>query len=353
MEDTVRIFVRSVGGVMGSIDLSWSINKELDSYINIYGSRGTIAVGWKESKYRQSSSRDWVVFGKGYDKVQAFRSQINNFARAILGREMLLITAKDALASVEVIEAAYRALGQDHWVSVNREPAADWRSNGHLAATAVEDMSTRVHPTAIVEDGVSHRRGHFGLGQRAHSPLDVHRRAVHHRRKDVHRLWRPDRKPREDQCFRVHLQRGHDRGWRDGQRGHHFHERSLSARDDARPQEAAAVRSRTSTLARPLSAKGRPSAPAALIGSNLEIGRFAMIGMGSVVTRSVPAFHLALGSPAASVGCVCRCGQLLLRFEEPASATRERSLLRGLRTRVFHSPGRRNGTGAADVIRSI
>jgi predicted dehydrogenase len=137
VEDTVRIFVRSVGGVMGSIDLSWSINKELDSYINIYGSRGTIAVGWKESKYRQSSSRDWVVFGKGYDKVQAFRSQITNFARAILGREMLLITAKDALASVEVIEAAYRALGQDHWVSVNRESAADWRSNGHLAAAAV------------------------------------------------------------------------------------------------------------------------------------------------------------------------------------------------------------------------
>ena len=56
---------------MGSIDLSWSINKELDSYINIYGSHGTICVGWKESKYRQPSSRDWVVFGKGYDKVQA------------------------------------------------------------------------------------------------------------------------------------------------------------------------------------------------------------------------------------------------------------------------------------------
>src|SRR5262249_53844586 len=114
VEDTVRIFVRSAGGVMGSIDLSWSINKELDSYINIYGSHGTIAVGWKESKYRQTSSRDWVAFGKGYNKVQAFRSQISNFARAISGKEMLLITARDALASVEVMEAAYRALHQDH-----------------------------------------------------------------------------------------------------------------------------------------------------------------------------------------------------------------------------------------------
>ncbi len=50
------------------------------------------------------------------------------------------------------------------------------------------------------------------------------------------------------------------------------------------------------------------------IGNDLVIGRFAMIGMGSVVTRSVPDFHLALGHPAQPVGCVCRCGQLLCRF---------------------------------------
>ncbi|MGB8700276.1 MAG: acyltransferase [Thermosynechococcaceae cyanobacterium] len=52
------------------------------------------------------------------------------------------------------------------------------------------------------------------------------------------------------------------------------------------------------------------------IGNDLTIGRFAMIGMGSLVTRSVPDFHLALGHPARSVGCVCRCGQLLMRFPE-------------------------------------
>jgi predicted dehydrogenase len=121
VEETVRIFVRSVGGVMGNIDLSWCINKELDNYISIYGSQGTVCVGWKESKYRQSSSQDWVVFGRGYNKVQAFRSQINNFSRAILGEEQLLITAEDALASVEVIEAAYAALRQSQWTTVRRE----------------------------------------------------------------------------------------------------------------------------------------------------------------------------------------------------------------------------------------
>lgn len=50
------------------------------------------------------------------------------------------------------------------------------------------------------------------------------------------------------------------------------------------------------------------------IGNDLVIGRFAMVGMGSVVTRTVPDFHLVLGNPARPTGCVCRCGQLLLRF---------------------------------------
>ena len=52
----------------------------------------------------------------------------------------------------------------------------------------------------------------------------------------------------------------------------------------------------------------------ATIGCDLTIGRFAMVGMGAVVTRSVPDFHLVIGQPARSVGCVCRCGQVLLRF---------------------------------------
>jgi UDP-2-acetamido-3-amino-2,3-dideoxy-glucuronate N-acetyltransferase len=51
------------------------------------------------------------------------------------------------------------------------------------------------------------------------------------------------------------------------------------------------------------------------IGCDLVIGRFAMIGMGSVVTKSVPDFTLVLGSPARAVGYVCRCGEPLLRFD--------------------------------------
>jgi predicted dehydrogenase len=119
VEDTVQIFVRSEEGVIGNIDLSWSVNKELNRYISIYGSQGTVVVGWRQSQYRQSSSPDWIEFGSGYDKVEAFIRQICNFGRAIRGKETLLINAGDALASVRVIEAAYESLNQDHWTAVN------------------------------------------------------------------------------------------------------------------------------------------------------------------------------------------------------------------------------------------
>ncbi len=119
VEETVQMFVRSSGGVLGRIDLSWSINKELESYINIYGTKGTVVVGWKASKYRQNTSNEWIVFGNGYDKVQAFSSNIVNFCGGIRGEEALLVTPCDAMASVEVIESAYAALAQNQWTKVN------------------------------------------------------------------------------------------------------------------------------------------------------------------------------------------------------------------------------------------
>lgn len=115
VEDTAKMFVHAAGGVLGSIDLSWSVSKELPYYIAVYGSAGTLLVGWRESKYRRTGDADWTVFGDGYDKFVAFERQINNFAAAIAGDEPLLVHPDDALASVRVIEAAYRSLARGQW----------------------------------------------------------------------------------------------------------------------------------------------------------------------------------------------------------------------------------------------
>jgi predicted dehydrogenase len=118
VEDTVNLFLRTRSEVMATVDLSWTHNKELDTFIRIYGTNGTIFVGWRESKFRQTSSPDWIVFGKGYDKVAAFKRQVDNFCGRILGTEPLLISNEDAVASVMVIQAAYDSLAQGGWVSV-------------------------------------------------------------------------------------------------------------------------------------------------------------------------------------------------------------------------------------------
>lgn len=49
------------------------------------------------------------------------------------------------------------------------------------------------------------------------------------------------------------------------------------------------------------------------IGPGLELGAFCMVGMGSVVTDDVPSHGLALGNPARLVGAVCRCGEVVAR----------------------------------------
>jgi len=119
VEEAVRLFVRNAGGALGSIDLSWSLGKEAESYLTLYGTEGVLHLGWRDSRYRRTGSGDWVSFGAGYDKIQAFRAQLENFVRAIAGEEELRITMDDALASVEVIEAAYRALHASRWTAVN------------------------------------------------------------------------------------------------------------------------------------------------------------------------------------------------------------------------------------------
>ena len=120
VEDTAEMFLRSADGAMGTIDLSWSIDKAVDFYMGLYGSEGTIQVGWKASRFRGADG-DWVPFGTGYDKVAAMGAQVRNFCRAVTGDEELLITADDAIASVDVVAAAYRSMGRNHWVAV-REP---------------------------------------------------------------------------------------------------------------------------------------------------------------------------------------------------------------------------------------
>lgn len=118
VEDTSHLIFRSVSGVVGAVDVSWSLPKEKESYIEVFGTEGLLQIGWKTSRYRQVRSNEWVHFGTGYNKQEAFESQIRNFVGSCRGSELPLITGPDAQASVQVIEAAYQSAEKCCWVEV-------------------------------------------------------------------------------------------------------------------------------------------------------------------------------------------------------------------------------------------
>lgn len=51
----------------------------------------------------------------------------------------------------------------------------------------------------------------------------------------------------------------------------------------------------------------------AVIGPGITLGRFSMVGMGAIVHRSVPEFHLVVGAPARTIAYLCRCGEPFAR----------------------------------------
>ena len=141
VEDTAHIYFKTHLDTKGGIDLSWAIHKERDSYVEIFGTEGVLSIGWKTSKYRQSETLDWVNFGTGYDKLGAFKRQLENFVASVKGRENPLITSIDGLESVRVIEAAYTATYNYKLVTVDSEPMNAAREDTQSFSTSPAALS--------------------------------------------------------------------------------------------------------------------------------------------------------------------------------------------------------------------
>lgn len=80
--------------------------------------------------------------------------------------------------------------------------------------------------------------------------------------------------------------------------------------NDVRPRSGKHLSAYPRTLVK----TGASLGAGAILLPGVRIGRYAMVGAGSLVTRDVPDFALVYGSPARAHGHVCRCGTNL-RFD--------------------------------------
>lgn len=117
VEDTARMLFQTNSGTLGSIDLSWSIHKETDAYVRLHGTKGTLEIGWRGSRWKTSDG-EWQNFGTGYDKITAFQAQLENFVAGIVADVKPVIDATDAMASVVVVACAYQSAQEERWVTV-------------------------------------------------------------------------------------------------------------------------------------------------------------------------------------------------------------------------------------------
>ena len=61
--------------------------------------------------------------------------------------------------------------------------------------------------------------------------------------------------------------------------------------------------------------RGASIGAGAIVLPGVDVGEFAMVGAGAVVTKDVPRHALVYGSPAHWQGYVCRCGRRLIQLE--------------------------------------
>jgi predicted dehydrogenase len=109
VEDSAYLYL-GAGEAGVTVDLSWSLDRKLPYFARIYCERGRIVVGWAETTLSRHPSIALTQIAPGYSKQAAFRAVHRDFIAASRGELRPRIGADDALASVEVIDAAYAAI---------------------------------------------------------------------------------------------------------------------------------------------------------------------------------------------------------------------------------------------------
>jgi len=121
VEDSATVQMEADRGVIGRVDLSWSLAIGRESYLVVYGSRGIMEIGWHTSRIKLAG-QEWRAFGGSYDKIAAHRDMATCFKEVVTGSGQGWITALECLRTVATTDAAYRSVGSGgwEWVKVGR-----------------------------------------------------------------------------------------------------------------------------------------------------------------------------------------------------------------------------------------
>lgn len=119
VEDSATLEVCADDGVVGRIDVSWTMTPARDTYLMVRGTRGTVAVGWHGAYVRRDEG-EWQSAGGAYDKLGAHRAMHERFIASVHSVGQPWISAAECLQAVAAVEASYRSAGSgdSEWVAL-------------------------------------------------------------------------------------------------------------------------------------------------------------------------------------------------------------------------------------------
>ncbi len=139
VEDTGVILAETADHTIATVTVSWSIAPQNPFYATIHGTRGSIDLGWQESRVRGHDG-DWEPFGNGYHKLDALRANVEDFAVARSGGDPMRISESDVIASVSVVAAVYEAIDTGAWVEVDQ---AAWLPGAQAVGSRTIELAAR------------------------------------------------------------------------------------------------------------------------------------------------------------------------------------------------------------------
>jgi len=108
VEDTALIMTEHESGVRGTIELSWSVPKPRDAYLEIVGTNGTLQVAFGQVRLWTSQSAEWTTCPVSAEYQNGFDRMIAHFVESIRTGTPPPVNGRDGLRAIEVIEQIYR-----------------------------------------------------------------------------------------------------------------------------------------------------------------------------------------------------------------------------------------------------
>ncbi len=125
VEDSATIMVEVSRGLVGRIDLSWSLATQRETYVMIHGTKGSIDIGWRQSRIRLHGDEPRALSGGVYDRHASHVAMMEAFVGVLAGTRRPWISPGECLRTVAAVEASYHSLRSGSWVPVDTMGVCD------------------------------------------------------------------------------------------------------------------------------------------------------------------------------------------------------------------------------------